>query len=89
MNLTNLLFPALLFAVAYWFLIRPQTQEQERLAELHKTLAKDDRVITASGIHGRVVEVGDDTVVLEVSDRARITFDKSAVARKQGEPVSA
>lgn len=89
MNPIDIVFPLLLGAVAWFFLLRPQQQERAAHEELLKTLSKDDRVVTASGVHGRVVEVGADTVVLEVGDKTRITFDKTAVARKQGEPKAA
>jgi preprotein translocase subunit YajC len=82
---TDLLFMGLLFAVAYFLILRPQSQERAAHEELLNKLAKDDHVVTSSGMHGKVVEVSDDLVVLEAG-KARITFDKQAVARRQGEP---
>jgi preprotein translocase YajC subunit len=46
------------------------------------SLAKDDRVIMANGFYGCIVKVDDVTVLLEVSDRTRVTFDKAAVQRR-------
>ena len=89
MNVTDLVFPLLLGLIAWYFLIRPQQQERAAHEELLRTLSKDDRVVTASGVHGRVVEVSADTVVVDVSDKSRITFDKWAVARKLAEAGAA
>jgi preprotein translocase YajC subunit len=48
------------------------------------SLAKDDEIVTASGVHGRIVMVEADTVQLEVADRVRIVIDKSTVAKRKG-----
>ena len=45
-------------------------------------LQKGDRVVTSSGLHGKVYSVEDDEVVVEVADKVRVTIDKSAVKRK-------
>jgi preprotein translocase YajC subunit len=45
-------------------------------------LQKGDKVVTKSGVHGRIGAVGDNTVDLEIADKVRITVDKMSVARK-------
>jgi preprotein translocase subunit YajC len=67
----------------YLLFIKPQQDEKAKHEELLQKLTKDDWVITSSGIHGRIVEVGDDIVVLDIGDKTRITLDKTSVARKQ------
>ena len=89
LNPIDVFFMLALGAILWLLVIRPQSQERAAHEALLKTLSKDDRVITSSGVHGRVVEVGAETVVLEVAEKARITFDKTAVARRQGEPKPA
>jgi preprotein translocase subunit YajC len=54
-------------------------KEQETLIA---GLQKGDAVILASGLHGRVYEVHDGTLLLEIADRVRITVEKSSVKRK-------
>lgn len=73
---------ALMFMVLYFLIIRPQVQEKKEHDDLVAGLAKDDRVVTASGIHGRVLEVGEATLKLELGGKAWMNLDKSAVARK-------
>ncbi len=75
--------PFLLMGAVFWFLIiRPQMTERREHEELLESLAKDDLVITASGLWGRVVKVDETTVMLEVADRTRVKFDKGAVLRR-------
>ncbi len=78
------LFPLLLiFGVFYFFVLRPQLRERQDHDKLVASLAKDDEVVTASGIHGRITSVDADTVHLEIGDRTRIVIDKSTVARRK------
>lgn len=73
----------LLFGGVMWFLlIKPQMDEKRAHDELVASLAKDDEVVTSSGLHGRVTEVRGDTVILEVAEKTRLTLDKTAVARR-------
>jgi len=83
----DFIFIGLFFAIIYFLMIRPQAQERQRHEELVTSLSKDMAVVTRSGIHGRVIEVGNDTVVLEVAKGTRVTFDKLAVFRREGETV--
>ena len=78
------LFPLLLiFGVFYFFVLRPQLKERQEHDKLVASLAKDDEVVTASGIHGRIAAVEADTVVLEIGDRTKVVIDKSTVARRK------
>lgn len=75
----------LIAAVIYFLILKPQIDERRQHEALISSLAKDDRVVTSSGIHGKVVEVGGDTVLLEIAERTRVTFDKNAVLRREGD----
>lgn len=86
MNFLIDVIPFLLIALVVYFLVlKPQIDERRQHEALVNSLARDDRVVTSSGIHGRVVEVGEKTVVLELGERTRVTFDKQAVLRREGE----
>jgi preprotein translocase subunit YajC len=77
------LIPFLLVGlIMYWLIIKPQIDEKRTHDELVASLAKDDQVVTASGIHGKVFKVHDATIVLNIGDKTRITMDKTAVARR-------
>ncbi len=73
----------LIFGVFYFLVLRPQVRERQEHEKLVTSLAKDDEVVTASGLHGRIVAVEPDTVQLEIADRTRVVIDKSTVARRK------
>lgn len=83
MNAIDIIFPVLMLLTLYLLFIKPQSDERAKHEELLQKLTKDDWIVTGAGIHGRIVEVGDDVVVLDIGDKTRITLDKSSVARKQ------
>ena len=73
----------LIFGVFYFLVLRPQVRERQEHDKLVSSLAKDDEVVTASGLHGRIVSVDADTVLLEIADRTRVVIDKGTVARRK------
>ena len=67
--------------IFYFLIIRPQRQQQKKLATLVSALKTGDKVITNSGIHGIISNVKDGpTLVLKVDDNCRMTVDKAAIA---------
>lgn len=81
----SLVMLLIIFAIFYFLLIRPQQKEQKAHRALVGGLQKGQQVVTTSGMHGRVHEVSDATIVLEVANNVRITVDKVAVKRQQEE----
>lgn len=71
----------LIFAVFWFLLIAPQRKIQKAKEELRKNLKKGDRVVTAGGLHGEVVKVEENKVVLKVSDKTHCVFDLGAIDR--------
>ena len=78
--LMNLLPLLLIFVVFYFLLIRPQKSREKEHQKLIKSLAKNDEVVTSSGIHGTIVNVKDKTVILRVDETAKIEIEKNSVA---------
>ncbi len=70
----------LIIVVFYLFFIRPQMRKTKEQKKFRESLKKGDKVITIGGLHGKILEVSDTTVTLEVGDQIRLTFEKSAVA---------
>jgi preprotein translocase subunit YajC len=66
--------------VFYFFMIRPQQKKAKDAKKFRESLEKGSKVVTIGGIHGRVVEVNDTTVLLEVDNSVKIRFEKSAIA---------
>ena len=80
-NPTNFwIMMGLLMVVFYFFMIRPQQKKAKEARKFRESLQKGSKVVTIGGIHGRVVEVADTTVLLEVDSNVKLRFEKSAVA---------
>jgi len=69
----------LMFAIFYLFLIRPQQKRTKARNQMLASLKKGDKVVTIGGLHGKIVELTDDTAVLLVNDATRLTFNRSAI----------
>jgi preprotein translocase subunit YajC len=66
--------------VFYFFMIRPQQKKQKDQKNFINDIKKGDRIVTIGGIHGKIAEMDDDTVTLDVEKGARIKFEKSAIS---------
>lgn len=70
----------LLMVVFYFFMIRPQQKKAKDAKRFRESLQKGTKVVTIGGLHGKVVEVADSTILLEVDSNVRLRFEKSAIA---------
>jgi len=76
------LWPLLLIIVVFYlFMIRPQVKKQKELRKYRQSLQNGDKVITTGGIYGKIIEVSDQTVVIEVQDQSRLKIDKNAILK--------
>lgn len=71
----------LVFVVFYFFMIRPQMKKQKEMTNYRNSLKKGDKVITTGGIYGKIWEVKDNFVMLEVGGDLRLKVDKSALIK--------
>ena len=78
--LMGLLFPILLIAVFYFLLIRPQTKRAKEHKQMIAALNKGDEVVTSGGILGRIIEIGENFIQLEITQGLQIKVQKNAVA---------
>ena len=69
-----------MFAIFYFLLIRPQQKKAKEHKALLEAIKKGDNVITAGGVHGKVVSVDDSIVTLEISSGVNIKITKSYIA---------
>lgn len=70
-----------IIGVFYFFMIRPQQKKAKEQKELLAGIKKGDEVVTIGGMHGKVYQVDDTTVTLDLDKGVKLTFDKSAVSR--------
>ncbi len=74
--------PLLLIIVVFWFfMIRPQMKRQKELKKFRDSLAKGDKVVTTGGIYGKVAEIGDFYIIMEVEGQNKLKIDKAAVIK--------
>jgi len=76
---SGIIMLVLIFVVFYFFLIRPQSKRQKELRKFQDSLVSGKRVVTSGGIYGKVREVKDNVVILEIADNVRIKVNKSMV----------
>ena len=69
----------LIFAVMYFFMIRPQKKQQKAIEEMRKALTKGDKVITAGGIYGTIADIDETSVLIKVDGDVKIRVDKSCI----------
>ena len=73
--------PILLMVVIFYFLLwRPQKKQQKERASLLGSLKKGQKIVTIGGIYGEIVELDDEKVKVQVSEKVELTFARTAVA---------
>jgi preprotein translocase subunit YajC len=79
--LVQLLPLLLIIVVFYFFMIRPQVKRQKELRNFRSSLQKGDKVITTGGIYGKIIEINDQTILIEIDSNVKIKVDKEAVLK--------
>ena len=78
---TSFIFLALIIVVFYFFMIRPQMKKQKELTNFRNSLQKGDKIITTGGLYGKITDVKEQVLTVEIADNVRIKVDKSAVIK--------
>lgn len=80
--LSGLLLPVLMIVVLYFIMIRPQMKRQKEHRAMIDALAKNDEVVTAGGLLGRVTQLGDDgNLTLEVASGVQVRMQRTAITQ--------
>ena len=66
--------------IFYFLLIRPQTQKAKQHTEMLKALKRNDEVVTTGGLIGRIHELGDKVVTLEIAPNVRVRVERPQIA---------
>lgn len=77
----------LIVVVFYFFMIRPQVKRSKQQRKFRENLNKGDKVVTIGGIHGKVAEISDTTVIVEVEGGNRLKIEKSALVAEFTAPA--
>lgn len=86
-TLNQLLTIILIFAVMYFMIIRPQMKRQKQEKNFIQEMKKGDKVVTKGGIHGRIVELTDDSCVIETL-AGKIKFERSAISMEMSKKAN-
>ena len=76
----NLVMLGAVFIVFYFFMIRPQQKKQKELKAFRENLQKGSEVVTSGGIFGKVFEINDDSITLEIDRGVKIKVLKSSIS---------
>ena len=68
-----------MFAIMYFFMIRPQNKKQKEINNFRKQLQINQSVVTAGCIHGIIKEINDNDIILEIDRNVRIRIDKNSI----------
>ena len=79
-GMSSLIMFAMIFAVMYFFMIRPQIKKQKREKEYRSKLKKGDKVITIGGLHAKILDVKEYYFIIETHGKNTLKIEKSAVS---------
>lgn len=79
----------LIFVVFYFFIIRPQIKRQKQEKNFAQELKKGDRVITKSGLHGKIIDLGDDDTCIIETMAGKMKFERSALSLELSKKLNA
>lgn len=81
--LIMIVYIVLIVAFIYFFMVRPQKKEQKKMSDMLSSLEVGDYVVTTSGFYGTVIDITDDTVIVEFGNNknCRIPMQKSAISQ--------
>ncbi len=68
-----------LIGIFYFFMVRPQSKKQKEIRKFREGLSVNDKVITAGGIYGKIKDIKEKSIILEISDNVKIRIDKNSV----------
>ncbi|MCB0373470.1 MAG: preprotein translocase subunit YajC [Muricauda sp.] len=89
-NLGQFLPLIMIFAVAYFFMIRPQIKRQKDEKKFTSELKKGDKIVTKSGLYGKIVEMNDNDFSCVIETMAgRLKFDRSAISMEMSKKLNA
>lgn len=84
----NIVIMVAMFAVMYFFFIRPQNQKQKEQNNFEKGLKNGDKIVTQSGLFGKISKIEEDTLLIETESGSRLRILKSAVSAEWSKKYS-
>jgi preprotein translocase subunit YajC len=86
-GMSSIIMLVAIIAIFYFFMIRPQTKKQKQEKQFREQLQKGQDVLTIGGIHGKVKELKESTILVEIAHDVVIEVEKSAIAMEASQPT--
>ena len=80
--MTQIMMFGAIFLVFYFFMIRPQMKKQKEAKKFKDSLVNGNKVVTIGGIHGKIVEVKENIVIIETEGGNRLKLEKTAISKE-------
>ncbi len=78
--MSSIIMLVAIIVIFYFFMIRPQQKRQKEEKKFREALAKGQRIVTIGGVHGKIADVRETTVLIEVANDVKIEVEKTAIA---------
>ncbi len=76
----NLIFIGAIIIVFYFFMLRPQQKKQKDQKSFRENLKVGDKIVTIGGVHGKIVELDGDLVIIDIDRGVKVTFEKTSIS---------
>lgn len=86
-GMSTLIMFGLIIVVMYFFMIRPQSKKAKELNKFRAGLEKGQKVITAGGIHGKISDVKETTVIMETEGGMKLKVEKTSVSMDESSRI--
>ncbi|MFB6317910.1 preprotein translocase subunit YajC [Saccharicrinis sp. FJH54] len=77
--MSGIFMMVLVFVVLYFFMIRPQMKRQKEVKKFREAMKVGDKIVTAGGLHGKIKDMKDTSVVVEIAEGVKVTVEKASV----------
>lgn len=77
--MSGILMIVAMIAIFYFFMIRPQQKKQKEIKKQREAMQNGDKIVTAGGIHGKIKEIKENTLLIEVAPGVSIKVDRGSV----------
>ncbi len=78
----------LIIVVMYVFFILPQTRKAKAQRKFREELKKGDKIVNVAGIHGKIIEMGDTNMVIELEEGVRMRIEKSSISMESTQAIN-
>lgn len=76
----TLIMLLLIMVIFYFFMIRPQTKKNKEERNYRESLQKGQKVVTLGGVHGKIVEMKEATLIIEIANGVQIEIERTAIS---------